>query len=54
MPLNPPIRHWSGQRAWIVGASSGIGAALARALLARDVRVAASVAADRILSTFLG
>jgi NAD(P)-dependent dehydrogenase (short-subunit alcohol dehydrogenase family) len=49
MPLNPPIRHWSGQRAWIVGASSGIGAALARALLARGARVAASArSADRL------
>lgn len=32
-PLNPPIKSWVGQRIWIVGASSGIGAALAQALL---------------------
>ena len=41
-PLNPPIRRWDGQRVWIVGASSGIGAALARALAARGAWVALS------------
>ena len=41
-PLNTPIRDWQGQRVWIVGASSGIGAALARALTARGAWVALS------------
>lgn len=41
-PLNPPIRDWRGQRVWLVGASSGIGAALAGALFARGARVALS------------
>ena len=41
-PLNTPIRDWQGQRVWIVGASSGIGAALARALAARGAWVALS------------
>ncbi len=42
MALNPAITDWRGRRAWIVGASSGIGAALARALIERGARVAVS------------
>lgn len=42
MSLNPPIRDWRGLRVWIVGASSGIGAALAEALLSRGAHVALS------------
>lgn len=42
MSLNHPLREWTGKRAWIIGASSGIGAAVARALLARGARVAMS------------
>jgi short-subunit dehydrogenase len=41
-PMNPPIENWSGQHVWIVGASSGIGAALARALVERGATVAVS------------
>ena len=37
-----PSRHLAGQRVWIIGASSGIGAALARELRARGARVAIS------------
>ncbi|MBX9961584.1 MAG: SDR family NAD(P)-dependent oxidoreductase [Burkholderiales bacterium] len=42
MPLNPPIADWTDQRVWVVGASTGIGAAVAKALLARGARVALS------------
>jgi len=40
--LNRKIADWRGQRVWIIGASSGIGAALAEALDRRGVRVAIS------------
>lgn len=41
-PLNAPLRDWEGRRVWIVGASAGIGAALASALHAGGARVWAS------------
>lgn len=40
--LNHRITDWAGRRVWIIGASSGIGAALARDLLGRGARVALS------------
>lgn len=40
--LNPRLQDWSGQRVWVIGASSGIGAALAHELLERGARVALS------------
>jgi short-subunit dehydrogenase len=40
--MNKPIRDWIAQRVWIIGASSGIGAALAAALLQRGAHVAVS------------
>jgi short-subunit dehydrogenase len=41
-PFNTRIVDWSGRRVWLIGASSGIGAALAQSLLARGARVAVS------------
>jgi NAD(P)-dependent dehydrogenase (short-subunit alcohol dehydrogenase family) len=49
MPLNPPIRDWSTQRVWLIGASTGIGRACAEALLARGARVAVSARASASL-----
>jgi NAD(P)-dependent dehydrogenase (short-subunit alcohol dehydrogenase family) len=40
--LNPPITDWQDRRVWIVGASTGIGAALARALGGAGARLALS------------
>ena len=42
MSLNPKIAGWSGQRVWVIGASTGIGAALARDLINVGARVALS------------
>ncbi len=54
MACNPVIRDWSAQRVWIVGASSGIGAALARELLARGARVAVSARNAAALASVQG
>jgi short-subunit dehydrogenase len=42
MALNPRIESWDGRLAWIVGASTGIGRATAKALHQRGARVAVS------------
>lgn len=42
MSLNTPVRNWTSQRVWVVGASSGIGLALAQALINLGARVAVS------------
>lgn len=49
MSLNPPIRDWARQRVWVIGASTGIGLALARELLGRGARVAVSARRAELL-----
>jgi short-subunit dehydrogenase len=45
-PLNPPLPAWPDARVWVIGASYGIGAATARALLAAGARVALSARSE--------
>ena len=54
MPLNPPITDWTGRRVWIVGASTGIGRALAERLHGLGARVAVSARSAPALTTFTG
>lgn len=49
-PLNPVVDDWRDRRVWVVGASSGIGAELARALHARGARVAVSARREDALA----
>jgi NAD(P)-dependent dehydrogenase (short-subunit alcohol dehydrogenase family) len=53
-PLNPPITDWSDRRVWVIGASSGIGAALAQALLRAGARVAVSARRAQALEEVVG
>lgn len=40
--MNSKIKNWHGQRVWVIGASSGIGAETAHTLLARGATLALS------------
>ena len=49
MSLNNKITDWSSKRVWIIGASTGIGAALAERLHSRGAKVAVSArSADKL------
>ena len=53
MSLNPRITSWQGRRAWLVGASSGIGRATASALHARGAQVVVSARSAQSLQDFV-
>lgn len=53
MSANPRLTDWSGQVAWIIGASSGIGRATAEALHARGARVIVSARQAAALEAFV-
>ncbi|MDO9146091.1 MAG: SDR family NAD(P)-dependent oxidoreductase [Hydrogenophaga sp.] len=52
-PFNPPITDWQGLRVWLIGASSGIGAATAAALQARGAQVLLSARSASALDAFV-
>lgn len=52
MSLNPRLRDWQGKTAWLIGASSGIGAATASALHAAGARVIVSARQAPLLKQF--
>ena len=52
MPLNPPITDWQGRRVWLIGASTGIGRAVAEALHGRGACVIVSARQHAALQAF--
>ena len=53
-PLNPPFDDYRGRRVWVIGASYGIGAAIALDLLGRGARVALSARKRDLLQAVAG
>lgn len=52
-PLNPPIVDWRDRSVWLIGASSGIGLATAKALHAAGARVIVSARSAAALQAFV-
>lgn len=53
MAMNPRITDWRGKRVWLIGASSGIGLAVAELLHARAARVCVSARQRERLEEFV-
>lgn len=53
MSLNPRITDWQGQRVWMIGASSGIGRAVASLLYDRGAKVYVSARQEESLNAFV-
>jgi NAD(P)-dependent dehydrogenase (short-subunit alcohol dehydrogenase family) len=54
MSMNHPISNWQQRRIWLIGASTGIGAACAHLLLAQGARVACSARRQDLLEQAFG
>jgi NAD(P)-dependent dehydrogenase (short-subunit alcohol dehydrogenase family) len=52
-PLNPTLTDWQGRSVWLIGASSGIGLATAKALHAAGARVVVSARQATLLQAFV-
>ena len=53
MSLNPPIPDWTNRVVWLIGASTGIGAATAHRLHQRGARVIVSARSGTALNAFV-
>jgi len=52
-PFNKPLTEWRGRSVWLVGASSGIGLACAKALHALGAKVCVSARQEALLQAFV-
>ncbi len=51
--MNPPLKDWHHKHIWIIGASSGIGLALAKQLTSLNAKVSVSARSENLLNDFV-